>query len=322
MKGRPLMKLFACSLLCIGALTQSAFSQAKPGAPKAAAPTLDKVKLEAYLRYLELWVPDVAVKIDDPKPISGMPGFTEVKVHLSYKTAAMDQTYYVSGDGQKVFKGDVFDLSKSPFQTALDSLKTDQQPGYNGSAEAKVKILVFGDFQCPYCKAEATTLRQQIPASFPGKVEVYFMDFPLDSIHPWAHPASIAGRCVLRQSSDSFWKYHDWIYEVQQDVTADNFNSKLMEWAAKNSVDAVQLGRCVDSKATEAEVNRTVAMGRELGVDATPTLYLNGRKLVDQMAQWPTLQQLITLEMDHQAKVAEEAEKCCTVEIPQIGKKK
>src|SRR5262249_41274574 len=97
MKGRPLMKLFACSLLCIGALTQSAFSQAKPGAPKAAAPTLDKVKLEAYLRYLELWVPDVAVKIDDPKPISGMPGFTEVKVHLSYKTAAMDQTYYVSG---------------------------------------------------------------------------------------------------------------------------------------------------------------------------------------------------------------------------------
>jgi len=95
-----------------------------------------------------------------------------------------------------------------------------------------------------------------------------------------------------------------------------------MEWAAKNSVDAVQLGRCVDSKATEAEVNRTVAMGRELGVDATPTLYLNGRKLVDQMAQWPTLQQLTTLEMDHQAKVAEEAEKCCTVEIPQIGKKK
>jgi predicted DsbA family dithiol-disulfide isomerase len=105
-------------------------------------------------------------------------------------------------------------------------------------------------------------------------------------------------------------------------VTPDNFNPKLMEWAGKNSVDTLQLGRCIDSKATEDEVNRSVAMGRELGVDATPTLYLNGRKLVDNMAQWQTLQQLITLELDHQAKVAEEAEKCCVVEIPQVGKKK
>jgi protein-disulfide isomerase len=179
---------------------------------------------------------------------------------------------------------------------------------------------VFGDFECPFCKAEASTLRQQIPAAFPGKVRVYFMDFPLDSIHPWARPASIAGRCVLRQSSDAFWKYHDWIYDQQTEINPDNFNTKLMEWAGKSGVDSVQLGRCVDSKATEAEVNRTQQMGQSIGVDATPTLFLNGRKLVDQMAQWPTLQQLITLEIDHQAKVAQEAEKCCTVEIPTIGK--
>jgi len=126
---------------------------------------------------------------------------------------------------------------------------------------------VFGDFQCPYCKAEATVLRQQIPATFPDKVRVTFMDFPLDSIHPWARPASIAGRCLLRQSADTFWKYHDWIYDIQTDVTAENFTTKLMEWAPKNGVDAVQLGRCVDGKATEADVDRTVAMGRSLGVE-------------------------------------------------------
>jgi protein-disulfide isomerase len=306
------MKLLACSLLCLAALAQTRTAASKP--------TVDKTKLEAYLRYLELWVPDVNVKIDDPKPVNGMPGFNSVAVHLSYKQASMDLNYYVSDDGSRVFKGDLYDLSKSPFQTALDALKTDQQPSYNGSVKSPVNLMVFGDFQCPYCKAEATTLRQQIPAAFAGKVRVYFIDFPLDSIHPWARPASIAGRCILRQSADGFWKYHDWIYDVQGDVTADNFNGKLMEWAGKNGVDSVQLGRCVDSKATEAEVNRTVQMGQSLGVDATPTLYLNGRKLVDQMAQWQTLQQLITLEIDHQAKVAKEAEKCCSVEIPQIGK--
>ncbi|MBV8842144.1 MAG: DsbA family protein [Bryobacterales bacterium] len=307
------MKFLACSLLCLTALAQS-----RPPAPKA--PTVDKAKLEAYLRYLELWVPDVSVKLDDPKPMTGMPGFNTVVAHLSYKAATLDLTYYVSDDGTKVFKGDVYDLAKSPFQKALDTLKTEGQPNYNGDDKSPVKLLVFGDFECPYCKAEASTLRQQIPAAFPGKVRVYFMDFPLDSIHPWARPASIAGRCVLRQSSDVFWKYHDWIYDQQTEIKPDNFNAKLMEWAGKNGVDSVQLGRCVDSKATEAEVNRTQQMGQSIGVDATPTLFLNGRKLVDQMAQWPTLQQLITLEIDHQGKAAQEAEKCCTVEIPTIGK--
>jgi protein-disulfide isomerase len=76
----------------------------------------------------------------------------------------------------------------------------------------------------------------------------------------------------------------------------------------------------VDGKATDAEVTRTQEMGHALGVDGTPTLYLNGRKLMDQYAQWPTLQQLITLEIDHQAKVKEDAEKCCTLEIPKIVK--
>ena len=310
------MKPLACLLLSL-----TAFAQSRPAAPKVGAPTVDKVKLEAYLRHVELWVPDVAVKIDDPKPVEGMAGMNLVTVHLSYKAASLDQTYYVSSDGQKVFKGEVWDLSKSPFQDALDKLKTSGQPGYGGKETAPVNLIVFGDFQCPYCKAEATVLRQQIPATFPDKVRVTFMDFPLDSIHPWARPASIAGRCLLRQSADTFWKYHDWIYDIQTEVTAENFTTKLMEWAPKNGVDAVQLGRCVDGKATEADVDRTVAMGRSLGVDATPTLYLNGRKLVDQMAQWPTLQQLINLELDHQTKLAEEAEKCCVVEIPKVVKK-
>ncbi len=155
---------------------------------------------------------------------------------------------------------------------------------------------------------------------FGDKVRVYFLDFPLESIHPWSRAAAIGGRCVLKQGETAFWKYHDWIYDKQSEINPDNYNAKLTEWAGSNGVDPVQLGRCVDSKATDAEVTRTQEMGRALGVDGTPTLYLNGRKLMDQMAQWSTLQQLITLEVDQQAKVKEDAEKCCVVEIPKIVK--
>jgi protein-disulfide isomerase len=308
------MKLALCLLLPL-----TAFAQSSPIAPTM-APALDKVKLETYLRHLEAWPPIINVKIDDPKPASEMPGFNKVLVHLSYNDARLDQAYFVSGDGQRIFKGDVYDLNKSPFQANLDKIKTDQQPSFGAPVGSPVSLVVFGDFECPYCKEEATVLRQNIPTTFADKVRVYFLDFPLESIHPWSRAAAVAGRCVLKQGESAFWKYHDWIYDKQSEITADNYNSKLMEWAGQSGLDAVQLGRCVESKATDAEVNRTQEMGRSLGVDGTPTLYLNGRKLMDQLAQWPTLQQLITLEIDHQAKVKEDAEKCCVVEIPKLIK--
>lgn len=316
------MKTAACSLVCLTAFAAFAPAQSKaPAIPTAASgPSVDKVKLEAYLRNLELWPPQVNVTIGDPAPAPELPGFNQVTAHLAYNGATLDQNYFITGDGQRIIKGEVFDTNKSPFQANIDKIKTDQQPSFGGPANAPITLVVFGDFECPYCKEEATVLRQSLPTTFPDKVRVYFMDFPLDSIHPWAHTAAIAGRCALKQSADNFWKYHDWIYENQTSVTPENFNAKLMEWAGTSGVDSVQLGRCVDSKATEGEVARTQSMGHALGVDGTPTLYLNGRKLMDQMAQWPTLQQLITLEVDHQAKLAAEADKCCTVEIPKIGK--
>jgi protein-disulfide isomerase len=307
------MKLALCLLLPL-----TAFAQTKPLIP--VAPALDKVKLEAYLRHLEVWPPTINMKIDDPKPVADLPGFNRVVVHLSYNDARLDQSYLISNDGQKIFKGEIYDLNKSPFQANLDKIKTDQQPAFGAPAGAPVTLAVFGDFECPYCKEEAATLRQNIPAIFGDKVRVYFLDFPLESIHPWSRAAAVAGRCVLKQGESAFWKYHDWIYDKQTEITPETYNAKLMEWAGQSGLDAVQLGRCVESKATDAEVNRTEEMGRSLGVDGTPTLYLNGRKLMDQNAQWPTLQQLISLEIDHQAKVKEDAEKCCTLPIPKVIK--
>jgi protein-disulfide isomerase len=92
-----------------------------------------------------------------------------------------------------------------------------------------------------------------------------------------------------------------------------------MAWAPTGGVDAIQLGRCVESKASDADVAQNMSEGRALGVDATPTLYMNGRKLVGAM-EWPIMQQLITLEIEHQAAAAK-CEEACVVNIPKIGGK-
>jgi protein-disulfide isomerase len=290
----------------------SVFAQTAP-APKG---SLDKAKMEDYLRHMELWIPQVAVAIDDPKPAASLPGYSTLTVHLSYQGQTKDEHYYISQDGKNLIKGEVFDTTKSPFQGNLDLIKTDLQPSY-GAAGAPVVLVVYGDFQCPVCKAEAQIMRTNVTKTFPDNVRVYFKDFPLESIHPWARAASDTGRCIFKQDPQAFWKFHDWICENQESVTVENLNSKVMGWAKDGGVDSIQLGRCVEGKTTDSEVVSNIMEGRSLGVDATPTTFLNGRKLVGNM-EWPMLQQLIQMEIEHQAKTHDADEKCCVVNIPKL----
>jgi protein-disulfide isomerase len=283
------MKLAAILLLCA-----SAFAQTKKSA-------FDKATFENYLRHFEIFLTDVTFKIDDPKPSKYLPGYSEVGVHVSSDAGSKDELYFVSADGQIIIQGDpsavtVFNINKTPFQANLDKLFIANQPSF-GPANAPVTIVEFGDLQCPSCKAEAPLLRQIMPASYSDKVRVVFKDFPLESIHPWARAAAIAGRSVFHQNAAAFWKFYDWDYETQEEITLDNLNSKVVKWAGSNGLDAVQLGRCIDTKATEAEVNQNIAEGRALGIRGTPTLYINGRKLGG--TDWMALQKVIEVALKY-----------------------
>jgi protein-disulfide isomerase len=279
------MKIAAVLLLFISSLAWGASGKG----------ALDKATFEKYLRHLELFRGDVTFKIDDPQPSKYLPGFSEVLVHLIFNNVEKDELFYISSDGQTIIRGDVFSLGKSPFQSNLDKLTLTDQPSF-GPANAPVTIVEFGDFQCPDCKAEAPVLRKELPEGFDGKVRVIFKNYPLESVHPWAHAAAVAGRCVYQQGDPAFWKFYDWIYQNQDDITGDNLNSKVLAWAGENSVDTVKLGQCLDTKATEPEVNRSIAEGRELGINGTPTLFINGRKIGGLM--WPDLQLVINKELE------------------------
>jgi protein-disulfide isomerase len=280
----------------------SLFSAASALGQPAAVAQVDKVAIEAYLRRLEMWVPDVSVKIDDPKPNAYANGYSELTVHLSYNGQGKDERYYISTDGKRLFKGEPFDLTRSPFQANIDKLTLDKQPSFGG-VKPTVNIVVFADFQCPYCKAEAEILRTKVTQTFPDAVRIYFKDFPLESIHPWARAGSVAGRCVYRQSATRFWDFHDWIYKGQSEITADNLREKVVAWATEAKLDAPSLGACIDTKATNAEVNASMAEARSLGINATPTVFLNGNKFEGSL-EWPVMEQLIKFELEYQAKTA------------------
>jgi protein-disulfide isomerase len=297
--------------LCLSLLTLLP-AQEKP------KPTIDKTRMEAYVRHLLAVIPEVAVKIDDPKPAS-TPDLEEVDVHFTYQGRSQDETFFMTKDGKHIIRGVVYDLGQNPFQEDLEKLKTSGAPSF-GPANAPVTVVEFGDFECPNCKEEAKTLRANVPTQFPTQVHVYFKDFPLEQIHPWAKAAAITGRCIYHQSPGAFWKYHDWIYDHQAEITTDNLKTQVMDFAkTAQDIDALQLGHCIDTKATEPEVEASLAEGRALHVDATPTLFLNGRRLIGNYP-WQNIDQIINGELNYQ-KTSQNTppkadDKCCELKIP------
>ena len=312
-----------CALLASLSLSLLTLLPAQEKPKSAPASTLDKTHMEAYVRHLLAVIPEVQVKIDDPKP-SDTSDLQEVDVHFNYQGRSQDEIFYITKDGQHIIRGVVYNLGQNPFQEDLDKLKTNGAPSF-GPAGAPVTLVEFGDFECPNCREEAKTLRDNVPAHFANQVHLYFKDFPLEQIHPWAKAAAIAGRCIERQSLTAFWKYHDWIYDHQAEINFDNLKTQVMDFAkAAPDVEALQLAKCIDTKATEAEVDASLADGRALHVDATPTLFINGRRLVGNYP-WQNIEQIINGELNYQkgapsaaAKSDKPDDKCCEVKIPSL----
>ncbi len=281
------------SLIVTLALAAACRAQSAP-AP-AAKPTFDKARIEALVRYVDVFRGKVEVQIGEPKPSKYLPGYREFTVHLTFENGGTrDDIYFASADGETIIKGAAYNLGLNPFQSNLDRVTTNDDPSF-GPAHAPVTLVEFGDFQCPDCKNEAPVLRRALPQMYGDKVRVVFKNFPLESIHPWARPAAIASRCVFRQNAESFWKYYDWIYDQQSEVTPDNVNERILGWAGTAGLDAGKLKACMESKAAAEEVDAATAQAHAIGAGGTPTLVINGRRIGG--LQWPDLQIVINIEL-------------------------
>jgi protein-disulfide isomerase len=293
------------SLCLLGALLLGAAD-----APQKSA--FDKPTMEAYVRHLYVLQPQLTVTIGDPKP-SAMPGFKEVRVRIAQGAQFQEVPLYVSNDGKKIVQGVVYDIASNPFKPELDKLKTQFQPAL-GTAGAPVAIVLFSDMECPFCKGEAEMIRKNLIQNFPTQVRLYFKDYPLEGLHPWAKAAAMAGRCVFQQKPETFWEYHDWVYAHQDAITVDNIKDQVLGWAKEvKDVDALKLGACIANKSTQAEVEKEIEEARALDISGTPTLFINGRR-IGQTIEWPNLKTIIDAEIEYQ-KTAKNAGDDCGCEV-------
>jgi protein-disulfide isomerase len=287
--------------------------------PPAGRSAFDKPTFEAYLKHMLLVTPGVQMTVHDATP-SPVAGLKQVDVTFTFQGNTEDRSYYVSNDGKWIIEASLHNVNQSPFQSDLDKIKTEGAPSM-GPANAPVQMVIYSDFECPNCKQFDQEIRTNLPRTFPTQVQLYFKDSPLPTIHPWSKQAAIAGRCIARQNPAAFWDYHDWIYSQQEQITPENLAGKAVEFAKGKGLDDTQLAHCIESAATAPEVDAEIAQARALSINATPTIFINGRRMVGNIP-WPNLEAVIKAELEQQktASVPKKDEKCCEVSLPTLTK--
>jgi protein-disulfide isomerase len=140
-----------------------------------------------------------------------------------------------------------------------------------GPAAAPVTIFEWSDYECPFCQ-RAQEVLQRLQGEFPDTVRFVFKDFPLRS-HPNALPAALAARCAGAQGR--YWEYHDLLFVAQPDFSRDH----LIGYARRLGLDAAAFTECLDSSRFRDAVLADQRVGRDAGVRATPTFFINQRKI-------------------------------------------
>jgi protein-disulfide isomerase len=155
-----------------------------------------------------------------------------------------------------------------------------------GNRDAKVTVVNYDDFECPFCSRMHSTLFPGLFKEYGDRVLFIYKDYPLEEIHPWAMHAAVNANCLGAQNNDAYWDYADYLHGNQHAISAekgrDGQNAELdklaIQQAQKHNLDVAKLQACVKTQ-DEKAVRASMHEGDNIGVEATPAMFVNGQKL-------------------------------------------
>lgn len=257
--------------------------------PNSAANLPSEDEINGFLHETFGYNPQLTWKIVDVKPAEAK-GLTQVDVQISSPEGQGGQRFFVTEDGKHAVVGDIIPFGKHPFQAARLTLQKKANGPARGPANAPVLVVEFSDLQCPHCK-EANPTIERLLNEVPN-VRFVSQNFPLPS-HNWAEKAAEYADCVGRASNDAYWKFVDGVFAAQEQITADNADDKLKGIADSSGVNGADIAVCAAKPETQARVEASVQLGKDLGVNSTPTLFVNGRPVGVASNNYDALKQLV-----------------------------
>ena len=199
--------------------------------------------------------------------------------------------FIVTPDGKHAIAGDaVIPFGATPFADLRKMLQDRADGATRGSTGKELMLVEFADLQCPHCK-EAQGTMDQLVKDFPN-ARVVFQSFPIVDLHPYAFKAAAYGYCVQKQKNDAFFLYSAAVFDAQGALTPETGDETLKNAVTKAGLDPAAVDACAATPATKDQVNASIKLAQDAGVEQTPMLAVNGHLL-------PLTRSLRDSEKDH-----------------------
>lgn len=261
-------------LLSVGCSAQTS----QPGSPDV------NQRIERQIHAYFNVPPDVKVTVGELKP-SEFPDYSTVSITLSKGDKAQTMEFLLSKDAKTLLRMSKIDLTKDPYAETMKKIDVAGRP-VRGNPDAKVTIVNYDDFECPFCARMHTTLMSDVMKEYGDKVKIVYKDYPL-TMHPWAIHAANNANCLAKESEKGYWEFADYVHAnqraingTQKDVQA-SFNELdhiALDIGKKNGADIARLQACIKAQ-PDAVLKASMAEADALGVNATPTVFVNGQRL-------------------------------------------
>ena len=229
--------------------------------------------------------PYVGVKIAERKPSEEFPGYDKLVIFLSLGEQTQKRELLLSKDGKSLYSLTKMDLTRDPQAELMAKMNLRGRP-VRGNKDAKVTVVVYDDFQCPYCTRMHQTVVEALK-TYGDKIKVVYKDFPLTQIHPWAERAAIDSGCLAKQNGAAYWDFADYVHANGRQIQGERrpvseqlaaVDRITLDIGKKHSADQAALESCVKAQ-SKTDLEASQAEAESLGVEATPAVFVDGAKM-------------------------------------------
>jgi protein-disulfide isomerase len=222
---------------------------------------------------------------------------SEVVVYIGDKTGKEKPArfaFFVMPDGKHIISGDsIIKFGDHPFAGVRQEMQQRADGPYRGSASKDLELVEFADFECPHCK-DAQANMEKLVADFP-KARIVFQNFPIAAIHPASEQAAEYGLCVTKLGgSSAFFQFAAAVFDGQDGLaTPDGAALTLNSAVIKAGLDPTKVSACAATPEIKANVDASVKLGTDVGINSVPTLVVNGHEVPIGQIPYETLKKIV-----------------------------
>jgi protein-disulfide isomerase len=251
-------------------------------------------KIERQLRVQYKLPPEVPVVIGALSPSPEWPGFDAFTVTIGEGEKKQDFPFLLAKDQKSIVRVNRIEISDDPYGDVMKKIDVRGRP-VRGAKQSKVVVVAYDDLQCPFCTMMHQILFPELLKEYGDRVSFVYKDFPIPS-HPWANHAAVDANCLAAQNPDAYWNFVDSVHASQQAINGKGtqelrlaeLDKMAMQQGTDHKLDAANLQACVKNQ-NDATIKASVHEGEALGVDSTPTLFINGQEMSGGVAPLPRL---------------------------------